>query len=566
MASGDNPADCASRGVPPCQLQSHPLWWAGPYWLRQPIDCLPNTLKTHHTTEEERTSSHATTISTEIWDLIESFSSISQLQRVTAYIKRFIQNSRCVRSHRTYGPLKVTELDAALQFWVTTTQLHNFSSDIQQLKKGHMIKTSSKLIRLTPFLAGDGTLRVGGRLHNAMMSFNERHPIIVPGDAAVTRLLIGNAHRQVLHGGTQSTLAYLRRQYWIISGRNQVRRHIRNCLVCFRQRPLTQTQIMGNLPPARIVPARPFTHTAVDYSGFIKVRSTKGRGHHSTKAYIALFVCLVTKAIHLEVVSDLTSTAFIAAYKSFTGRRGLCQDIYSDNGTNFIGATKILHKDHQTSIKKYNDEIGTVMAQNGTKWHFSPPLAPHFNGLAEAGIKSTKTLLKRTIGESTLTYEELTTFLIQVEACLNSRPLSPLSSDPTEMSPLTPGHFLIGAAINSVPENSFIDNNINRLSRWQMVQQMYQQFWRRWSAEYFHQLYQRSKWHTANENVQEGNMVLLKDENLPPAQRQLGRITKVYAGPDGDVRVAQVRHGNTVSDRPIVKLALLPIKDNNNTV
>lgn len=561
VCSNDNPADCASRGVPPSDLQAHSIWWHGPHWLQQSTDHWPHHNNANHETVEEMRTTTNTTTSTTTWQMAEQFSSISRLKRVTAYIFRFVRNVRCSPGQRTFGHLQVFELENAFRFWIASTQSHHFANDIKRLKRNETVKNCSKLIRLTPFLDDNGILRVGGRLHNSILPFDERHPMIMPADGAVTVLIIANAHLQVLHGGTQSTLAYIRRRFWIIAARNKVRAHIRNCVICFRQKPQTSVQIMGNLPPNRINPARPFIHTAVDYSGFIKVRSTRGRGQHSTKAYIALFVCLVTKAIHLELVTDLTSTAFIAAYKRFTGRRGLCQDVYSDNGTNFVGANKELHKNHRASVKEVHNEIGSALAQDGTSWHFSPPLAPHFNGLAEAGIKSTKTLLKRIIGESTLTYEELITLLSQVEACLNSRPLSPLSTDPTEMSPLTPAHFLIGAPLTTVPEKSFIDVNITRLTRWQLVQQMYQQFWRRWSSEYFHQLYQRSKWQTTSENLKEGNMVLLKDDNQPPSKWKLGRITNVCAGPDGNVRVVQVRHGDTISTRPIVKLALLPIYD-----
>lgn len=320
---------------------------------------------------------------------------------------------------------------------------------------------------------------------------------------------------------------------------------------------------MANLQPARVIPSRPFLHSAVDYSGYIKVRTSKERGIKSTKAYISLFVCMVTKAIHLELVSDLTSVAFIAAFKRFTSRRGICSDVYSDNGINFVGATKELRSSHQASMKN-RAHVVESLSKDGTTWHFSPPLAPHFNGLAEAGIRSAKNLLKKSIGESTLTFEELTTFLSQVEACLNSRPLYPLSSDPNEMSPLTAGHFLIGAPLNAVPERNLLEVNVNRLSRWQQVQHMLQHFWQRWSNEYFHQLYQRTKWATVEPNLQVGNMVLIKEDNLPPTKWKLGRIIEVRTGPDGHVRVAKVRSSNTTMDRPIVKLALLPISDNVN--
>lgn len=187
----------------------------------------------------------------------------------------------------------------------------------------------------------------------------------------------------------------------------------------------------------------------MDYAGPILVRTTKGRGHRAHKAFIAVFVCLSTKAVHLEVVSDYTTEAFLAAFRRFTSRRGLCSEMYSDCGTTFVGADRAL----QNLLRAASPDgrlIASTVAMEGVKWHFNPPAAPHFGGLWEAAVKSTKHHLRRVIGETTLTYEELNTFLAQVEACLNSRPLRPLSDDPDDVSALTPGHFLIGAPLLAV--------------------------------------------------------------------------------------------------------------------
>lgn len=160
------------------------------------------------------------------------------------------------------------------------------------------------------------------------------------------------------------------------------------------------------------------------------------------RANVAIFICLATKAIHIEVVSDLTSEAFIAALKRMIGRRGAVTHLFSDNGTNFVGANKIFRAEYQAFKRKYNDEMTTELTKLGTEWHFIPPSAPHFGGLWEAGVKSIKHHLKRVIGDVKLTYEEMTTILCQIEGCLNSRPLFPISEDPDDLQILTPGPFL----------------------------------------------------------------------------------------------------------------------------
>lgn len=313
---------------------------------------------------------------------------------------------------------------------------------------------------------------------------------------------------------------------------------------------------MGDLPASRISPSRPFSHTAMDYSGAVMVRSARGRGQHATKGYVAVFVCLSTKAIHIEAVSDLTSTSFIAAYKRFTGRRGVCSDLYSDNATNYVGASAIFTKTEREL--GFNQQMLSSLSTMGTKWHFSPPLAPHFNGLAESAIRSVKHHIRRIIGESTLTYEELSTFLIQVECILNSRPLYPLSSDATDFAALTPAHFLIGAPINVIPERNILDVNINSLTRWQLVQQMTQRFWNQWSSEYIHTLHQRHKWQTPTQNLSIGDLVLISDDNRSPASWPLGRIVETHPGSDGKVRVVTIRTANQTMKRSIVKLCRLP--------
>ncbi|XP_045541886.1 uncharacterized protein LOC106717931 [Papilio machaon] len=201
---------------------------------------------------------------------------------------------------------------------------------------------------------------------------------------------------------------------------------------------------MGDLPECRVTPSRPFLISGVDFAGPIDVRMSKGRGAKSYRGYIALFICMATKAIHVEIVSDMTVDAFMAAFRRFISRRGPCREMWSDNGTTFVAASKeILEMWHQgkASIPK---ELESLLDSKSTKWRYIPPGSPNFGGLWEAGVKSIKYHIKRTIGEATLTFEELYTVLVQIEACLNSRPLSPMSDHPDDFEPLTPAYFLVG--------------------------------------------------------------------------------------------------------------------------
>jgi len=213
---------------------------------------------------------------------------------------------------------------------------------------------------------------------------------------------------------------------------------------------------MGDLPAARLTPTRPFLRCGVDYAGPFVLRAMTGRCKVTFKGYLAIFVCFSTRALHLEAVSSLSTEAFMAAFKRFISRRGRCTDIYSDCGTNFRGAAAELKELFGLMRDPaHNDQIATELSKDQIQWHFNPPGALNFGGLWEAGVKSVKFHLHRVLGESRITFEEFTTVLAQIEACLNSRPLTPMSVDPSDLTALTPGHFLIGGSLMAVPESDW---------------------------------------------------------------------------------------------------------------
>ncbi|XP_070151009.1 uncharacterized protein [Polyergus mexicanus] len=232
---------------------------------------------------------------------------------------------------------------------------------------------------------------------------------------------------------------------------------------------------MGQLPSSRITPSRPFLNTGVDYAGPLTLKTWRGRGAKCHKGWLAIFVCFSTSAVHLEAVTDYSTDEFIAAYRRLTGRRGICQTLFSDCGTNFQGADTSLKRLFNAGSKEFS-ELAQLLTHDGTTWVFNPPAVPHFGGKWEAAVKSVKHHLRRTIGDTALTYEELTTLLVQIEAVLNSRPLCPLSDDPEDLAALTFGHFIIGAVPTTIPEPSLSAVPLPRLSRWQLIQQQFQHF------------------------------------------------------------------------------------------
>ncbi|XP_055858986.1 uncharacterized protein LOC129921264 [Episyrphus balteatus] len=347
-----------------------------------------------------------------------------------------------------------------------------------------MVSKQSKLAKLSPFMDDKGIMRVGGRLENANLPYSQKHPVILPSSNFLTSLIVHDVHMKTLHGGQQLMMATLRSEYWILRLKSTTKQCIHKCLRCYRFNATRMQQQMGNLPTLRVTQAQPFQTTGVDYAGPVQLKAWKGRCSKVTKAYIAIFVCFCTKAVHLELVSDYTTSAFLAAFKRFTARRGICSNLYSDCGTNFKGAANGMEFEKTFMPKQWTEDIGRFLLDNGTHWHFNPPAAPHFGGLWEAGVKSMKYHLKRVIGHYTLTFEEYGTVLTQVEACLNSRPLCPINEDPDDLSILTPGHFLIGSALNTVPEKDLTGVKDSHLDRWQLMQRIHQDIWKKWKSEY----------------------------------------------------------------------------------
>ncbi|XP_072400464.1 uncharacterized protein [Diabrotica undecimpunctata] len=325
----------------------------------------------------------------------------------------------------------------------------------------------------------------------------------------------------------------------------------------FRAKPMEQ--IMGNLPKVRITPSRPFQNVGCDFGGPFLIKSSKLRKAPMQKCYISIFVCLATKAVHIELVSSLSTDSFLLCLKRFIARRGLPSLIYSDNATNFAGSKNEL-KDLREFFKSpsFSNDMQNFAAQNFIEWKFIPPHSPHWGGIWEAAIKSAKYHIRRMIGNAYLVFEEFSTILSQIEAILNSRPICPLSNDPSDLQCLTPGHFLIGSSLTSYPEKTLLHLPINRLNFLQRCSQIQQSFWKRWSVEYLSQLHSRPKWSKVSQNIKINDLVLLRTDNCPPLKWPTARVLELFPGLDNHVRAVKIRPATGETVRPITKLYLLP--------
>lgn len=268
---------------------------------------------------------------------------------------------------------------------------------------------------------------------------------------------------------------------------------------------------------------------------------------------------MATRSLHLEAVSNLSTDAFLGALQRFVSRRGIPDKIISDNATNFIGASGELER-LATLFKSemHQKKLNEFCTQRNIDWSFIPPRSPHFGGLWEAGVKSVKHHLRPILAGHKLSFEELCTVLCQIEATLNSRPLTSSSDDPNDMTAITPAHFLIGREFQAIAEPSYGNIKQGRLSRWQMLQGMREKFWQTWSVDYLHELQRRQRdFKTTTFKI--GALVLVADDNLHPLQWSLGRITELHPGEDGHPRVVTLRTKNSIIKRAVKYICVLPI-------
>lgn len=411
----ENPADLASRGVYPEQLK---ITTYGGMGLQTG---LTPKFETNLEKRKERELVN-TIVVTE--DIASRFSNLRQAKQVLAFCRQFyaklkernigqmkrILDSNVASNEIKQQVLEVWELDKAKNDLIKNCQRLAFNEDIEHLiAKGEVGKTS-ELKTLYPFVDHNGVLRVGGRLENPEIHFDQKHPVIIPYGFKLTELIIDHAHKVTMHGGNQLILSQIRNEFWIIGAKRAIKTMLNRCVICHRFRARSLSQLMGNLPIKRTKQViKAFTVIGTDLCGPIHYKMSKGRGSKTDKGYIVIFVCMTTRAIHIEFVTDMTAEAFLAAFRRLIARRGNVVRLYCDNGTNFVGANSILQMENEEAVKEFENKVKTQLLMYSTKFVFNPPSAPWFGGIWERNIGSIKYHLKRTIADRKLTYEEFST-------------------------------------------------------------------------------------------------------------------------------------------------------------
>ena len=547
-AGKDNPADSPSRGLSLSELAVNKLWREGPHWLttEDADDCDEDTSIPEECIQElkakEKKLLHNMMVTespnglSQLMDCTR-YSSLHGLLHVTAHVLRAVEvfkgrikdKDECCKP----TPMGANELAHAETLWVKESQIC--------LTKEPKFACWKKQFNL--FLDPLGIWRCGGRILNADISYATKHPALLPKDHHLTKLLLLRAHDRAFHNGVKETLTEMRSKYWVVKGRSYTKKILGQCVLCRR-------------------------FEGVDFAGPLYVKTSNPT--RSRKVWICLYTCCVVRAVHLDVVPDLTTPSFLRSLKRFSARRGLPKRIISDNAKTFKAAAKSI----QATLK--DEEVQRHLADLGVEWKFNVEKAPWWGGIFERMVRSTKRCLRKTIGRAKLTYDELLTAVTEVEMVINSRPLTYVSSDDLQ-EPLTPSHFLTGRRTLSLPDSLCYGHDMEDdeveltqdllTKRMRHLNVVLNQFWKRWSREYLLELRESHRHQAGTDGpvaVAAGDVVLVQ-EDKPRAFWKLAQVKELISGRDGKVRgailaVSSEKGRTTILQRPIQLLYPLEIK------
>lgn len=554
VAGNVNPADHISRGVN-FQSMISSSWFKGPEFLHThkaswKVDSyVPPLMADDPELKRSPCVVHATVSDDPhpIDVLLQHYSSWSRLKRAVAWWLRLVyvlkSKARCDPS------LSVPELQAAEVLILKHVQRQAYGKEIQALSHSKPVGKSSYIGDLDPCLNAQGLLCVGGRLTHAALTDSCKHPPIIPYKSPIAVLIVRDIH-SIAHLGTEWVLSLLRSKYWITKARTVVRRVKYSCVTCKKLYGATVVQKMADLPPERLEAGKPpFHYVGVDCFGPLLVKIGRARA----KRYGCIFTCFATRAIHIEKLHSLDTDSFIQGFRRFVARRGYPAKVWSDNGTNFVGACRELGK----ALKELDRaKIHDYCVQLQVDWSFNPPHASHKGGIWERMIRTIRRVLTAVVTTSVLSDELLDTFLCEVESIINSRPLTKVSDDPKDPEALTPSHLLLLRQGSVLSPGIFLPNDVFR-RRWRHVQFLACQFWKRWLREYLPLLQSRHKWDKLKRNIQVGDVVLVADQSTPRGLWPMGLVTHTEPGSDGLVRTVRIKTRSSHLLRPVTKVVLL---------
>ncbi|XP_041782000.1 uncharacterized protein LOC121598785 [Anopheles merus] len=596
----ENPADCLTKWGKDTMIDPQGRWLNGPAFLYLNENNWPAQKPIEATNQERKTcyiSVHSSPASPHRELVVDAFriSSWKVLVRTVANLWRFVSNCRrkakglpiqsLKATKRQIGsikqkiaaehtPLTSEEYQKAERFLLQNAQMDAFEKEVQVLAKSNsthaprttqnetapQVPRNSTLYGLTPFLDEFGILRIDGRTAKAHhIPFDTRYPIILPKTHYVTTLILREYHQRFGHANNETVVNEVRQRFYLKHLRSSVARIAKNCQRCKIKKTQPLQPRMAPLPEARLTPyVRPFCKVGVDYLGPIEVVNSRRK----EKRYIAVFTCLVTRAVHLEVAHSLSTEACIMAIRRFVSRRGAPSEIFSDNGTNFVGANNELTK----QLADINYSCAETFTGVQTRWIFNPPSALHMGGAWERMVRSVKEAMLALDDGRKLNDEILLTALADSESLINSRPLTYMPQSSSNAEALTPNHFLLGSSCGTKEQlRPNVDLAETLRSSYKRSTALADAMWDRWLKEYLPALNTRSKWHEDTRRLNVGDLVFIAEG--PRKNWLRAKVEETIAGKDGRIRQVVVRTANGKSlKRPVVKIAVLDVECDCDTV
>lgn len=496
VRTDQNPADCCSRGLPADKLVTCDIFYKGPEFLQH--DTLP-------TSTDEDISSHCLithNINEQKEDLFKRISNWNRLVMVVAWMMLWKAITKQKHLLRRPSIEHITEAKA---------KIFRYYQQLELGTKFKGIKEHKWLTQLTPFEDSQGVLRAGGRLENSDLRYDHKHPIILLG--RIKEMIIRFTHQINMHAGNSTTQRFLQEQYYISGIKNQIFNVIKRCVLCTRYKNKRIQPLMGQLPDVRVTQSHTFKNVEVDLAGPFLIKAGFLRTSREMKVWIAVFVCMFTKAAHFEIVTSLSTNDFLQAFERFRNRRGQPRTIWCDNATNFVGAQNLLKSTWHDIFKEAQEHH----LLNEIQFRRIPKHSPSFGGIWEALVKSLKYFLKRMGNIKNLTYDEFATLLTKIEYIVNSRPLTtnPISID--EDPALTANHFLTQRGLQMTSIEAVKGFNI------------FTSLWRRYSTEVFASLQRKFTWHsTASKQLNIDDIVVVSEPQGTPGEWKLGKVVRLF--------------------------------------
>ena len=578
--TSENPADIATRSHTPRELLST-TWLTGPKPLME-SGYLPAKLDPRQAIVlPEQKDDHVVLKTSVVKERSLTFQLCSKISRYSlalGTLKRLNNQAYRLdlcrqRRGMSLAPRHPLSPEQTLTIAIKEAQSDSYDELRQLLRKGS-VPATHYLASLSPYLDEQGVIRIGGRLKNANLAFQAKHPIMLHSAHPFTARLAYSLHQRSMHPGSYLTYAALRQAgYYIEKGKGFIKKLVGSCPTCKRLRGTPLDQLMADLPSERLIEAAPFENIGLDVFGHFTIGEGRETRRHTSyrKVWVLICVCLPSRAIHLEPLPAMNTSAFMNAFTRFTAVRGPCKLVRSDQGSNFLGAINQMEGINVGDLKQQ-------FLVRDIKWVFNPPQASHMGGSWERKIGSVRRVLEATftvLGNRKLSYDEFTTILAEAAGVVNRTPLWTTSNDPNDPLPLTPEMILTMREDTPIVKEDYSQDDVLRYgkARYRRVQYLAEQFWTRWRNEYLLTLTERRKWKAHKPCIQRGDVVLIKERHARRNEWPMGRVTEIRASADGLIRSATIRlaksdptqTGRHVT-RPLAKLVLLSSNDSTNSL